>query len=112
MAGHDRETIGHMRRRLMIEAPTGTADGVGGMAVVFQPAGAVWANVEWLRGDERWRADHAEQAGQCRITLRHRTGLDASMRFRDGMRIFDIKAVGDPDGAGRRLVCLCEEISP
>jgi head-tail adaptor len=26
-------------------------------------------------------------------------------------RLFDIRAAADPDGAGRRLICLCEEIT-
>jgi head-tail adaptor len=34
------------------------------------------------------------------------------MRFRDGERCYDIKALGDPEGDGRRLICLCEEVNP
>jgi SPP1 family predicted phage head-tail adaptor len=105
-------TISRFRRRLTIEAPVETADGAGGADVAFAPIGAAWAQVEWLRGDERWRADRFEQAGQIRITLRHRTDLNAAMRFRDGTRLFAIKALGDPDGAARRTICLCEEILP
>ena len=107
-----KDGVSRMRCRLTIETPGETPDGAGGADVAFVAIGAVWANVEWLRGDERWRADRFEQAGQYRIIIRHREGLSAGMRFRDGARIYDIKSVGDPDGVGRRLVCLCEEISP
>ncbi len=105
-------SISRFRRRLTIEAPVGMSDGAGGADVAFASIGAAWAQVEWLRGDERWQADRFEQAGQIRITLRHRSDLTAAMRFRDGSRLFAIKALGDPDGAARRTVCACEEILP
>lgn len=104
--------LGRLRRRLVIEAPVETPDGAGGSDRTFVTIGAAWADIEWLRGDERWLAGRPEQAGMLRVALRHRAGLDAGMRFRDGARILDIKALGDPDGSGRRLVCLCEEITP
>ena len=108
----DMKGIARLRRRLTIEAPVETADGSGGADIAFATIGAAWAQVEWLRGDERWRADRFEQAGQHRITLRYRTGLTAGMRFRDGARLFGIMAVGDPDGSARRIMCQCEEIIP
>lgn len=108
----DTKAIARMRRRLVIEAAAETPDGAGGADMAFVAMGAAWANVEWLRGDERWRADRFEQAGQYRVTIRHRGDLTAGMRFRDGGKIYGIKAAGDPDGAGRRLVCLCEETGP
>ena len=45
-----------------------------------------------------------------RITLRWRVGVDAGQRLRDGSQVFDIRAVGDPDGGRRRLICLVEEV--
>ncbi len=104
--------IARLRRRLLIEAPNATPDGMGGVTRAYAAIGVVWAKVEWLGGAERWQADRPEQAGSIRVTLRHRAGLDAGMRFRDGERIFEIRALGDPNGSGRRLVCQCEEVSP
>lgn len=46
------------------------------------------------------------------MILRWRGDLDAGKRLRDGERVFDIRAVADPDGSRRRLVCLVEEIKP
>ena len=47
-----------------------------------------------------------------RVTLRWRAGVDAGQRLRDGTHLYDIRAVADPDGDRRRLVCLVREIGP
>jgi SPP1 family predicted phage head-tail adaptor len=104
--------IGRLKRRLVIEAPNETSDGAGGVTRGFAAIATVWARLEWISGEERWRQDRPEQAASWRITLRWRAGLTAAMRFRDGSRIFAIRAVGDPDGARRSLICLTEEIGP
>jgi SPP1 family predicted phage head-tail adaptor len=109
----DGETpVGALRRRLVLEGPVATPDGLGGATQAFATIAAVWGQVEWLGGGERWRMGRPEQAATHRITLRWRVGVDSSQRLRDGARLYDIRAVADPDGGRRRLVCLVEEISP
>jgi len=103
--------VGALRRRLLLETPVETPDGAGGQFRSFETIAAVWAQVEWLSGNERWRGERPEQAVSHRITLRWRDGVDAGQRLRDGEQVFDIRAVADPDGARRRLVCLVEEVS-
>jgi SPP1 family predicted phage head-tail adaptor len=109
---HDKAPVGALCRRLVLEAPVATPDGAGGSVRAFSVVAALWGAVEWLSGDERWRAGRPEQVATHRIMLRWRAGLDASQRFRDGDRIFEIRAVADPDGDRRRLVCLVEETGP
>jgi SPP1 family predicted phage head-tail adaptor len=104
-------SVGALRRRLLLEAPVEIPDGAGGQLRSFETIAAVWAQVEWLSGNERWRGERPEQAASHRVTLRWRADVDAGQRLRDGAQVFDIKAVGDPDGARRRLVCLVEEVS-
>ena len=114
MAGRDHRegAVGALRRRLVLEAPVSMPDGLGGATESFETVAALWAQVEWLSGGERWRSGRPEQFASHRITLRWRAGLDAGQRLRDGARIFDIRAVADPDGGRRRLICLVEEITP
>jgi len=107
-----RRPVGAMRRRLLIEKPVEIPDGIGGVTRGHALVAAVWAQVEWLSGDERWRAGRPELAVSHRVSLRWRAGVDAGQRLRDGEQLFDIRAVADPDGGRRRLVCLVEEISP
>lgn len=114
MASMDQEhaLVGALRRRLVLEAAVATPDGVGGMTQAYQTVAALWAQVEWLSGGEHWRRGRPEQAATHRVTMRWRDGVDAGQRLRDGERLFDIRAVADPDGGRRRLVCLVLEITP
>lgn len=114
MAGIDwkQPSVGALRRRLVLEAPVPAPDGLGGATREFQTVGASWARVEWLAGSERWRLGRPEQVATHRITMRWRAGIDAGQRLRDGDRIYEIKAVADPQDGRRRLVCLVEEIKP
>ncbi len=108
----DRARVGALRRRLLLEAAVTTPDGLGGTTQVYETVAAVWAQLEWIAGGERWRRGRLEQVATHRVTLRWRAGVDAGQRLRDGDRLFDIRAVADPDGGRRRLVCLVQEIGP
>lgn len=112
MAEETNSAIGRMRRRLVLEAPVATPDGLGGTTQSFAVIGALWAQLEWLSGVEQWREGRPEQVARYRATLRWRGDVDAGKRLRDGERIFDIRSAADPDGARRRLVCLVEEVKP
>lgn len=105
-------TVGALRRRLVLEAPVATPDGLGGATQGFETVAALWGQVEWLSGSEQWRMGRPEQLATHRVTLRWRAGVDAGQRLRDGERIFDIRAVVDPDDGRRRLICLVEEVKP
>jgi SPP1 family predicted phage head-tail adaptor len=104
--------IGRMRRRLVLEAPVASPDGLGGTTQAFEAVAAFWAQVEWISGIESWRQGRPEQSRNYRITMRWRGDVDAGRRLRDGDRIFDIRSAADPDGARQRLVCLAEEVTP
>lgn len=108
----DRARVGALRRRLLLEAAVTTPDGLGGTTQVYETVAAVWAKLEWIAGGERWRLGRPEQVATHRVTLRWRAGVDAGQRLRDGDRLFDIRAVADPDGGRCRLVCLVQEIGP
>lgn len=111
-SGGEGASVGSLRRRLVLETAVTTPDGLGGAAQAFETVAALWARVEFLSGGERWRRGRPEQAATYRVTMRWRAGVDAGQRLRDGDRLFDIRAVADPDGSRRRLVCLVLEITP
>lgn len=107
----DHASVGTLRRRLVLEATVATPDGVGGTTQAYETVAALWGQVEWLAGGEHWRRGRPEQAATHRITMRWRDGVDAGQRLRDGERLFDIRAVADPDGSRRRLVCHALEVT-
>lgn len=104
--------IARSRRRLVLEAPVLTPDQAGGAAESFITVAAVWAEVRWLSGDERWSAGRTEQAARYEITIRWRAGVNAGMRLTGPGVVFGILSAGDPTGNRSRLVCLCEVVSP
>jgi len=104
--------IGRMRRRLVLEAPVVSPDGLGGATQAFEAVAALWGQVESISGTEAWRQGRPEQSQNYRITMRWRGDVDAGRRLRDGGRLFDIRSAADPDGARRQLVCLVEEVTP
>ena len=111
MAASD-TSIGSLKRRLVLEAPVSTPDGLGGATIAYETVASVWASIEWMRGGEEWVRGRPEQRTTHRITLRWRAGVDAGQRLRHGETIYDLRAVHDPDGGRHRLVCLVEETGP
>ena len=107
-----KHALGRRRRRLAVLAPVETPDSLGGASIVHGPVGFVWAEIEALSGDERAAGERLESAVQLRVTVRWRADLEADWRFADGARIYGIRALFDPDGRRRHLVCRCEEIRP
>lgn len=103
--------IGALRTRLVLEAPAETSDGAGGVIRQFAAAMVLWGHVAVLKGLEARVANVPGQVLSHRVTLRWRSGVDASMRLRLGTRLLAIRAVYDPDERRRTLVCLCQETS-
>jgi len=101
--------IGELRTRLTLEAPSRTGDGGGGAAVTWTNICELWARVRPLSGGESFALDRTAGTVGHEIVVRHRDGITPQMRFRSGTRVFDIRAVFDPDGRRRWTRCLAEE---
>lgn len=107
-----RRTIGERGRRFTLELPLETPDGFGGVVRSFQPGPLLWGSIEHVSASERGRADRLEAAATHRVTLRGCDDVTEAMRLALGARRFRIRSAADPDGSGRELVCLVEEIRP
>lgn len=68
-------SIGTMRLRMTIEAPTDTPDDSGSMTRTYTPLGEVWAQIMPLAGEARFVAARQEQAIVCLARIRWRAGL-------------------------------------
>ena len=101
--------IGALRTRLKLEAPAHAADGGGGSVVSWTEVGEVWADVRATGGGETYDADRVAGHVSHTIVIRYRTGVVPEMRFRAATRVFNIRAVLDPDNRRRWLRCLVEE---
>jgi SPP1 family predicted phage head-tail adaptor len=101
--------IGDLRTRLTLEAPSRSGDGGGGSSVTWTTVAQVWAMVRPTAGNEAYELDRLAGRISHEIVIRHRTDAKPQMRFRAGTRVFDIRALFDPDGRGRWTKCLAEE---
>jgi SPP1 family predicted phage head-tail adaptor len=103
-------TVGERARRFTLELPVDTPDGFGGTLRTYQAGPQLWGAMEMLSGAERIRGGRPESVVTHRAILPFRPGVTDAMRLALGLRRFRIRACSDPDGGGRHLVCLLEEM--
>ncbi len=104
----------HLTRKLMLEAPERVADGAGGFAHGWTALGVLWAEVRPGAGRDFAGLSAALSASSYRITVRAAPVGSAArpapdQRFREGARLYRIRAVSERDPEGRFLTCLAEE---
>lgn len=101
--------ISLLRHRLTIEAPQRVADGAGGFVETWQAVADVWASIRPRGGGENLAGDRPSGHVTHEIWVRRRDIVTPRVRFRQGTRIFEIRAVLDVDERRRRFRCLCKE---
>jgi head-tail adaptor len=99
-----------LNRKLILEAPTRSADGSGGYSKAWSPIGMIWGEVLPAGGGREVEASELK----LKITVRAApqgapSRPTAAMRFRDGSRIYRIEAVTESDAAGVFLICFAKE---
>lgn len=103
-----------LTRKLVLEAPERTEDGAGGFVESWVALGTLWAAVDMRSGREARGEVAALSRAAFRITVRAApVGAPsrpvAGQRFREGDRVFLVRAVGEADGDARYLMCFAEE---
>lgn len=104
----------HLSRRLTLETPASIADGAGGFEPIWTVLGVHWAEVRTRKGREITGPGAPVSRTPVTITLRaapHGTLARPrpEQRFRDGQRLYSIRAVREADAAGMYLSCDAEE---
>jgi SPP1 family predicted phage head-tail adaptor len=107
-----RLSIGALQTRVIIETPSETPDGLGGVKRNWVSGEAVWCDISTLSTQQRLEAEQLGQTLTHRVTMRWRANLTTQMRLRRAGQVLAIRGVSDPDNARRELVCLCEELRP
>lgn len=105
-------TIGELRHRLELQAPSETPDGAGGVMRGWESLGHVWAAIEPVSANDAVVADRRLGRITHRIVIRRRSEITTTHRFVLGQRNFPLLAVRDADERGRFLECLVEEERP
>ena len=102
---------GRLKTRLLIQAPSETDDGQGGVVRSFTTLATVWAAVTPLAaraGAGGVEADAEGAAAKYRIVLRSNFSLTLQHRLVDGARIYRITAIRDRDD--RRFIEIDAEL--
>ena len=110
---------GDLRSRGILQQRVNTPDGQGGNGVSWTNVATLWAQVVAVVGAEGVTADQQRPLVTYNITIRFRRGVipseygvDASMRFVIGARIFDIRSVIDEEERHEALILGCELYAP
>jgi SPP1 family predicted phage head-tail adaptor len=106
------DRIGALRHRVRLHRPERTAVAGGTAIIAWKSVGSMFARIEPASGREVVLGDGVAARVTHRVLIRHRDGVAAEMRFVEGRRTLEIRAVLDLDGRGRWLECLCEERLP
>ena len=103
-----------LSRRLVLETPVRVPDGAGGVIESWASLGTLWAEVRPRTGRERAQAGEPVSTMGYRIVVRGAAVGSVQrpapeQRFRDGARLYLIRAVAEQDPAGRYLTCFVDE---
>lgn len=101
-----------MRHRIVLQEPVEVVDAGGGRSTSWSDKETVWASVKPLSGNERIHAMALRNPVTHRMTIRYRADVTADWRVSYDGRLFNIKAVIDPDERKRFQVLHVEEGLP
>lgn len=101
--------IGALRRRLLLEAPSRTPDGAGGVSDGWATISIVWAAIHPRHGYEAFDGGRVEGRVTVDIWVRPRPDILPSHRLRLGKRVFNIRAILRGDEIVNRMRLICEE---
>jgi SPP1 family predicted phage head-tail adaptor len=98
-----------LRHRVRIEQGIVTSDGAGGRSVTWALFEETWAWIAPLTGEEKFLAEQLEDKITHTIRMRFRDGITPSMRITFEDRVFNIRAVLNPEERDWVLTLLCDE---
>ena len=101
--------IGDLNKRVEIQVPTKTTDGMGGFTVVFGTTTTIWAAIWPVSASEQVKANATTMTISHRIRIRYRSAFKSSYRIKFGTRYFSIVSILNPNERGEWLDILAKE---
>jgi SPP1 family predicted phage head-tail adaptor len=93
---------GELNRRLVLEAPSESDDGQGGVTRLYDVVTTLWAQVTPLAARPDIAAGSLGAALRYRIAIRKRNDVTTRHRFLDGVRTY--QAIAVRESADRRFL--------
>lgn len=103
---------GKLRHRVTIQRATVTLQAGGAPVRTWSTVATVWAQVRTVSGGEQ-RNEGADQVVASlfyAVTIRHKDGLEPTMRVLWDGRELEVTAIQEPDNRQRMLTLLCSEV--
>lgn len=101
--------IGGLRHRVIIQNFTTASDSQGGTAQTWADLATVWALLEPVKAFEKMFGSRLQYVRTHTCIIRHRTGVDTTMRISFDSRTFQVKGIRDPDEKNFFLILDLEE---
>jgi len=98
-----------LNKRITIQSPTRTADGMGGWTEAWSTLATVWAAVWPVSAKEILQGGQTSMELTHRIRIRYRDGVLASQRILYGTRYLSIIGIINPSERREWLDLLCKE---
>jgi SPP1 family predicted phage head-tail adaptor len=102
--------IGGKKKRVVIQYPTVTPDGMGGFGTVWADVTTVWASIWPVSAAEIIAANAPGMVITHRIRMRFRKDIKSNWRLRYHNTYFNITAIIDINMANRELEILCKAV--
>lgn len=99
--------IGALRTRLVLQRPSGAADGGGGAEEAWESVAVVWAEV--VLTDMRTADPRGAPRPRSEIRIRRRGDVRPGDRLVDGARVWSVDGLRDAGPHDPYLICLCTE---
>lgn len=102
---------GKLRKRMIIQTPTGAVDAFGEQTSTWITITTVWAEFLSSRGDEGEQSGRMEASISHQVRIRYQSALTLTtgMRLVNGSRYFDIVSIVDVEERGREWILGVKE---
>lgn len=84
---------GALDRRIVIQRNTAAQDTAGEPVESWATLSTVWAQIEPLRGVERWQAEQVNAELELKVRIRYLAGVTPKDRFTLGGETYEIESV-------------------
>lgn len=101
--------IGHLNKRIILQCPTRTSDGMGSFTTVWAEDSKVWAAIWPTSAKEQIQSMKETLTVSHRIRIRYKSSVLSSWRVKFGSRYFNIVSLVNPEERNEWLDIMCKE---
>lgn len=101
--------VGQLNKRVTLQYPVRTSDGMGGFTTVWTDSLKVWSAIWPTSASEQVKSLKETMTISHRIRIRYKSGVLSSWRVKFGSRYFNIVSLVNPEERREWLDLICKE---